>query len=115
MQILKKLTAFAVIFTLCTAVIPVVSFAEEALPEKWEKPENVTITDKSNTELNYLYNFTLKVSYDKGDDLVNFLSLSESQIKNRKTLLKISSAIAGILAAVVIAFGLLTILVANSM
>ena len=40
---------------------------------------------------------------------------SESQIKNRKTLLKISSAIAGILAAVVIAFGLLTILVANSM
>lgn len=40
---------------------------------------------------------------------------SESQIKNRKTLLKISSAIAGILAAVVIAFGLLTLLVANSM
>ena len=83
MQILKKLTAFAVIFTLCTAVIPVVSFAEEALPEKWEKPENVIITDKSNTELNYLYNFALKVSYDKGDDLINFLSLSENQIKSK--------------------------------
>ena len=62
MQILKKSTAIAVIFALCTAVMPMMSFAEETLPDKWEKPENVTITDKSNTELNYLYNFTLKVS-----------------------------------------------------
>ena len=87
MQILKRLTACAVFFALCTAVMPRVALAEEALPDKWDKPENVIITDKSNTELNYLYNFTLKVSYDKGDDLIGFLSLSENEIKNKYGLL----------------------------
>lgn len=40
---------------------------------------------------------------------------SESQIKSRKTLFIISSAIAGVLAASAICLGLLTLLVANSM
>lgn len=40
---------------------------------------------------------------------------SESQMKNRKTLLTISSAIAGVLAAVVIGLALLTFLFANFM
>ena len=40
---------------------------------------------------------------------------SESQIKSRKTLLIISSAIAGVLAAVVIGLALLTFLFANFM
>lgn len=42
-------------------------------------------------------------------------SYSESQMKNRKTLLTISSAIAGVLAAVVIVFWMLVLLMANSM
>lgn len=40
---------------------------------------------------------------------------SESQIKNRKTLLIISSAIAGVLAAVIIFFWILLLFMANSM
>lgn len=40
---------------------------------------------------------------------------SENQIKSRKTLLIISSAIAGVLAAVVVGLALLTFLFANSM
>ncbi len=40
---------------------------------------------------------------------------SENQMNIRKALLKISAAIAGVLAAVVIGFGLLTLLVAYSM
>ena len=40
---------------------------------------------------------------------------SESQIKSRKTLFIISSAIAGVLAESAICLGLLTLLVANSM
>lgn len=42
-------------------------------------------------------------------------SYSESQMKNRKTLLTISSVIAGVLAAVVIGLALLTFLFANYM
>lgn len=42
-------------------------------------------------------------------------SYSESQIKNRKTLLTISSAITGVLAAVIIVFWALLLLMANSM
>ncbi|MBR3868891.1 MAG: hypothetical protein IKM66_06200 [Clostridia bacterium] len=40
---------------------------------------------------------------------------SESQIKSRKSLLIISSAIAGVLAAVIIIFWILLLLMANSM
>lgn len=42
-------------------------------------------------------------------------SFSESQMKTRKTLLTISSVIAGILAAVVVGLALLTFLFANFM
>lgn len=51
MQILNRLTACAVFFALCTVVMPRVALAEEALPDKWDKPENVIITDKSNAKL----------------------------------------------------------------
>lgn len=40
---------------------------------------------------------------------------SESQIKSRKSLLKISSAIAGVLVAVIIFFWILLLFMANSM
>ncbi len=40
---------------------------------------------------------------------------SESQINSRKTILKISAAIAGVMAAVIIGFWILVLLMANSM
>jgi len=52
-------------------------WAEETLPAQWEAPSNIVITDKSNTDMGYLYNFLLKVTLDKGKDLQSFLALSE--------------------------------------
>ncbi|MBO5007988.1 MAG: S-layer homology domain-containing protein [Clostridia bacterium] len=69
-----------IILTLCfifnVAAMPR-AWAEEILPTQWEAPSNIVITDKSNTDMGYLYNFLLKVTFDKGKDLQSFLELSE--------------------------------------
>ncbi len=75
---MKRIISIVLTLSLCLGIgtMPWVS-AEELLPETWEAPSNIVITDKSNTDMGYLYNFLLKVTFDKGKDLQNFLALPE--------------------------------------
>ncbi len=74
----KRIAALLSAVTLAAAAVPAAA-AEAELPEKWDKPSNITIRDKSNTTVKYLYNFTLNISFDKGDDLSRFLSMDEGE------------------------------------
>lgn len=62
-----------------TAAYAAAAPVEQKLPESWQKPANVIIYDMSDYDMSYSYNFTLKVSYDKGDDLLDFLSVPDAQ------------------------------------
>lgn len=74
----KRTAALLSVLALTAAAVPAAA-AEDGLPEKWERPSNITIRDKSNTTVKYLYNFTLNISFDKGDDLSRFLSMNEGE------------------------------------